>query len=393
MAKRANNEGTIYQRADGRWVAQVSEIHEGKVRRVSRYAKTQGEARKKLTELKQRQDAGRKVIFANCTLREWLTYWLDNHVKPNRSPATYASYHGVLKHVPEALGKLQLAKVTPEQLQSLFVGIAAKGTGRTADLLRSTMRAAFNRALKSRRVHENPVTLTDAVQFRADTGTPLTADQARRLIEVAKVREDRFADAWVLMIALGLRRGELLGLKPADVDFASGRIQIHRTLTRLKLPGEMQGNWIEKETKTAGSHRTLALPAIAADALRRQIARRTESAPRCEYLFFSESGGPVHGGSLTDALQAACDAAKVPRVRLHDLRHSCGTFLGSQGVALTVIMSILGHTQTATAKRYIHTTAEVQAASLAKVADVLNPPPEAAEDGETKPVAVSVAVN
>jgi integrase len=394
MPKRASNEGSIFQRADGRWVAQVTEIHEGKRRLVSRYAPTQGEARKKLTALKQRQDAGQKVVFGKMTLREWLDYWLDNHVKPNRSPATYASYHGTLKlHVPDDLGRLLLDKVTPEHLQSLFTSIAAK-KARTADLLRSILRASFNAALKLRRVPENPARLTDAVRFRPNIGKPLSADQARRLIEVSKLNEDRFADAWVVMISLGLRRGELAGLKPADVDLGAGVVHIRRSLGRLKMPGEKHGRWIEKETKTQGSERSLALPKIASEALCRQMERRAKDAPRCEYLFFTETGGPVHGGVLTDSLQKACDAAKVPRVRVHDLRHSCGTFLGSQGVALTVIMSILGHTQTATAKRYIHTTAEVQAASLAKVADVLNPPPPPdAEKDASNPVTVSVTVN
>lgn len=394
MAKRANSEGSIFERADGRWVAQVTEIHEGKRRLVSRYAPTQGEARKKLTALKQRQDAGQKVIFGKMTLREWLDYWLENHVKPNRSPNTYASYHGTLKlHLPADLGKLLLDKVTPEHLQSLFTGIAAK-KARTADLLRSILRASFNAALKLRRVPENPVKLTDAVRFRPDTGTPLTADQARRVIEVSRLKDDRLADVWVVMISLGLRRGELMGLKPADVDLEAGVVHIRRSLGRLKMPGEKHGHWVEKETKTAGSERTLALPGIASDALRRQMARRAKDAPRCEYLFFSEAGGPLHGGALTDALQAACDAAKVPRVRVHDLRHSCGTFLGSQGVSVLVIMHILGHTQTATARRYIHTTAEVQAASLAKVADVLNPPPPSeAQKDAPNPVTVSVTVN
>lgn len=406
--KRGNAEGSIYQRGDGRWTAAVTIIEAGRKRRVWRYASTQGEARQLLTKLKSNQDDGRPVHFDRMTLREWLDFWLSDFIKPNRSPQTYASYHHLLAVIPQDLAKTQLSKVQPERLQQLFVSIAEKGKGRTAELTRAVLRSSFNRAVKLRRLASNPVTGTDPIQFNRKEGTALTAAQAEALLSAARGAEDRLEDLWTLMICLGLRRGEALGLKPDDFQLTgkTRTLAIQRSLTWLKLPGSKEGAWIEKPPKTERSQRRLTLPQVAVDAVVRQLARR--DAEKIEagknwrnypHLFTTERGEPLHGSNIVAALHSACVRAKVPAVRVHDLRHTCGSFLAARGVPLTVIMSILGHTQVSTARRYLHETQEVIGAALEQVGELLvnRKPPTPAETQVQEPassgVAVTVAVN
>ena len=146
MSKRGPNEGSVYQRADGRWCAQVSVWDkDGRRRLVGRYARTQGQARRLLTELKSKQDAHRLVVGGKtATVRAWLDIWLETFIKPNRAPRTYQSYYGLLKeHIPDRIGALPLTKLAPETLQQHFTAIAASGLGRTGELLRAVLRSSF----------------------------------------------------------------------------------------------------------------------------------------------------------------------------------------------------------------------------------------------------------
>ena len=399
MAKRANSEGTLYQRKDGRWAAGVTVLKDGAHQRVFKYAATQAEARKLLTSLKKNQDDGRPINFDRLSLRQWLDVWLDDFVKPNRSPRTYGEYYSVLRReVPETLGKLPLTQVRGEHLQRLFMTIASKGKGRTSEHLRAVLRASFNRAMKLQRIVTNPVAGTDPVQFKRKVAGTLTSQEAERLLVSAQTAGDRFEPLWTLLIALGLRSGEAFALKPEDVDLDNRRMDVQRSLARVKLPGQKEGHWIEKEPKTLGSCRSFRLPEIVIRAIVRQLAQREadliragktwENAP---YLFTTPLGGPLYASTVLSALHAACELAEVPKVRIHDLRHTCGSFLAAQGVALPVLMDVLGHTQVVTAKRYIHTSEELRGTALDSVGKLLAPVPprpkgdDSRADGTARP--------
>ncbi len=409
MSKRANSEGTIYERSDGRWVASVTVLRDGIRKRISRYAATQGDARKLLTSVKKNQDDGRPVDFDKLTFRQWLDIWLSTFIKPNRSPATFSNYHYVLATgVPDDLGKLPLNRIRAEHLQALFSSIAATGHGRTAENLRAVLRAAFGRAVKLQKVPLNPIAGTEPIRFVRKDGSALTTEQADALLKSARAANDRFEPLWVILISLGLRRGEAFGLKPEDIDFEARHLAIQRTLAWVKLPGQKDGHWVEKEPKTLRSRRSYRLPEIAVKAFTRQLAQREaeqvkagKSWRNAPYVFTSERGGPLHGSNVVAALHAACALAEVPQVRVHDLRHSCGSFLAAQGVALPLIMDILGHTQVATAKRYIHSSNELRGIALDSVGELLAPAKPVVSATHPHPkgkprsnrVAVTVAVN
>ena len=211
IKRRADEEGRSFQRKDGRWVAQVSvaDIFGGR-RLVQRYAKTQAAARRNLTGLKSRQDATSPLLEGKGSVRDWLDL-ADTFIKSNRAARTYVSYHGILKdHVPDTVGKLPLMKLSSETLQVIFNKIAnEKGHGRTANLLRSVLRSAFNRAVKLGRMEANPVLGTDPVDYVERSSGTFTPEQGKRFLEVAA--DDRLGALFMIALSLGLRKGEVCG--------------------------------------------------------------------------------------------------------------------------------------------------------------------------------------
>ena len=105
---RADGEGSLFQRKDGAWIAQIAaQTPDGSRKIIQRVRQTQGAARRELTKLKEKQDSHRLVVTGRATVRDWLNTWLEEFIKPNRAPRTYVSYYSVLKlHLSDRIGKM-----------------------------------------------------------------------------------------------------------------------------------------------------------------------------------------------------------------------------------------------------------------------------------------------
>jgi integrase len=396
MRKRGSNEGSIFQRVDGRWCAQVTVWDkDGRRRLVSKYATTQGQARRLLTGLKSKQDAHRLVVNGKtATVRAWLDTWLHTFIKPGRAPRTYRSYYGLLKeHIPERLGALPLTKLAPETLQQHFTTITAGGLGRTGELLRAVLRSAFNKAVRLHHMESNPVLGTDPVKYLQQEARTFTAEEGRRFLDAAE--DDRLGALFIIALSLGLRKGEVIGLKAMDIDLDQRIIHVRRSLAWVKLPGDEQGKWIEREPKR-GSFRDLPITETIFRALVRRLARRQEEAMAAGekwkdsgYLFVSVLGGPLHERNVSEAFHRVCDRANVPRIRFHDTRHSCGTLLHVQGADPFIIQRVLGHSQLSTTRRYTHVPIQVTKTALDGLESLFKTATKAA-DPELVTVSVTV---
>lgn len=389
--RRANQEGSVFQRPDGQWVAQVTtRDKDGKRRMMTRWAQTQGEARRKLTDLKTRQDSGRLVATGRATVRQWLDTWVELYVKPNRAPRTYECYNRILRdHIPDHIGRLTLGRLAPEVFQKHFTAIAESGLGRTAELLRSVLRAAFNKAIRLRRLEVNPISGTDPVKFERQVREPFTADEARAFMAAAVGH--RLEALFVVALSLGLRKGEVLGLKEDDLDLNERIIHVRRSLAWLKLPGEKKGRWFEREPKW-GSRRDLPMTETIYRLLVRHLAQRQEEQAcaaekwkGASYLFVTALGEPIHGKNLTEEFHRVCDAAGVPKIPFHAARHSCGTLLHTQGADPFTIQKVLGHSQLSTTRRYTHVPIAVTKAALDGLETLLATPLKAATAAQPVP--------
>jgi integrase len=340
--------------------------------------------------MKSRQDANKAVLSGRFSPREWLDVWLETFVRPpNRAERTYKSYHDILRaHVPEGVGKLPLAKLAPETLQLLFTRIAATGHTRTASLLRDVLRAALNRAVRIGRLENNPVLATDAPRHIPQESETFTPDEAQRFKQAAELH--RLGALFITALSLGLRKGEVCGLKPDDIDHDERKLRIRRALSWSKQPGEEVGRWIERPPKR-GSLRDLPLPPDLYTILLSHLSRRDENRIATGdkwhdsgYLFTSVTGAPLHERNVSEAFHQLCDACGVPRIRFHDTRHTCGTMLHALGASPFTIQKILGHSQLSTTRRYTQVPAEVAKTALDSLSSLLNEP---------KPLTVKLTVN
>jgi integrase len=392
---RADGEGSLFQRKDGKWVGQITYIGPtGKREIVTRVRKTQGEAREELTKLKGKQDARRLVLTGNKTIGSWLDLWMAEYVEPEKRPKTIISYNQAIKHVPEYIRRLPLRKLpeATEIFDHLFRAVAKEHGGRTAENLRTVLRASFNVAKRKKRIEVNPICDTEPVQYERQPSATFTVEEAKRFIAAAEF--DRLGALFIIAVTLGLREAEVSGLKSEDLELDRRVLHVRRTIQHVKLPGDKKGHWEEGPPKTDPSKRALPVTETIYRAVIRHLARRQEEAAKTKnwkdsgYLFVSVTGQPLHPSNLLRAFHAVCDAAKVPRIRLHDTRHTAGTMLHAQGASPFVIQAVLGHSQLSTTKRYTAIPMEVSKAALEKVEAVYNPTPPTKPEQEQGPEVV-----
>ncbi|HTK09131.1 MAG TPA: site-specific integrase [Ktedonobacteraceae bacterium] len=181
----------------------------------------------------------------------------------------------------------------------------------------------------------------------------LTSDQAKKLLDAAKDHPNEAL--FVLALATGMRRGELLGLKWQDVDFANGVLYVRRVLSRIPtVMGDGAGSLIEAEPKTRQSRRNIVLTVFAVSALRKHRVLQGQWQELAgdawednDYVFCTPLGHGIHPNTLHNQFRALLKKAGLPAIRFHDLRHSVATLLLGQGVHPKVVQEILGHSQIA----------------------------------------------
>lgn len=359
--RRGRGEGSIFRREDGTWCASITlGVLNGKRRRKDVYGKTRKEVVEKLQALQRAHAAG--MTFSKLTVKAFLEEWLEQTIKRKNRVRTYDKYaQDIEHHLVPALGHHQLAKLTPSHVQALLNQLEDAGLShRSIRNVRAVLRCALNQALRFGYVTRNVAALVDvpgSVTFQ-----PVTIDeaQARRLIEAT--REHRFEVLFRFALGLGLRKGEILGLRWEDVDLAAATMRITGSLQRQR------GRLERSATKTDASVRTIALPPMLLAMLRkhrerqeqlRSVARRwTDSG----LVFTSSVGTAIEPSDLSREFKKVLKRAGLPEnLRFHDLRHACATLLIVMGVHPRVVMEILGHSQIGTTMNiYAHVLPRVQ---------------------------------
>jgi integrase len=367
---RANGEGTIYKRKDGRWEAAVYvTTSDGTRRRVRVYGTTHDEVAAQRAELIANDRRGVPAETSD-RVRDYLTHWLEHVAAHEVRPRTFEMYSRcVTRHIMPLLGAKRLRQLTPADVRALLTAKLAEGLlPRTVQYIRAVLRSALSQAMRDGLVQRNVAGLVKPPRAPRHEVTALTPDEARTLLRTA--RNDRLYALWVVAISLGLRRSELLGLTWSRVDFE------HMTLRVAQGVQRVGGALVVDELKSERSHRTLPLPAVTADALRAhraqqaQIRLRTNHWQARDLVFCTDTGGPIEPRNVNRALRslliranvrvatsrdAAGKATHTTQLRLHDLRHSCASFLLAQGQNPRVVMEILGHSGIAiTMNTYAH---------------------------------------
>jgi integrase len=377
---RGHNEGSLYLRKrDNRWVAAVT-MPDGS--RPSRSAPDKAEARRLLRELLRKRDQGLSA-GRDESLSRFLERWLAD-VRPRLAPKTWHRHEQIIRlHISPNLGRIPLAALSVNDVRRLLE--TARGDAQTRRHYRATLRRGLADALREGLVVRNVAALAEPPPMKRKERTVLTAEQARMVIDGTK--DDRLHALYVLFLTTGMREAEALALTWKDIDFGdddAGRrvdevhqarmgmegraadvvpsravhpllgpsITITRTLHRSH-PGDYDYDaadpWVFRAPKTDRSRRTVNIPPVTVAALREhRVKQLKERAAMGELggeglVFVSTRGHPIHGENLLPGWYAHLERLGLPRVRLHDLRHSAATILYGMGVPLETIADMLGH--------------------------------------------------
>ena len=236
MSKRGQNEGSIYQRRDGRWAAVVNlGSVNGKRLRKTYYGETRKEVQENLTKALAHIQSGLPLPSDKQSVGDYLVWWLENVAKSAVRPSTWTSYEELVSlHLRPALAHIALSKLTPQHVRTLLSTKLADGLStRRIQYLHAVLRAALNTATKDQAVVRNVAALVKPPRVISKEVQPLTPSEARRFLEF--VRGNRLEALFTVAVSLGLRQGEALGLRWTDVDFEAGTLRIGTPCSGLRL--------------------------------------------------------------------------------------------------------------------------------------------------------------
>ncbi len=369
--RRGKNEGSIRQRADGRWEVRVNLGRgiDGKRRQKSVFADTEADAIAELKKLHARTVGGHVLATSTPTVAQFLEDWYDTNSDTWR-PSTRRSYRGTIDlHLVPAFGPLRVEHLTPPVIQRWLTRHKAEhGARRRVELAHAVLRSALSEARRMQLVAVNAAELVKVPRATKRTIAPLDVAQAGAFLKAANTH--RLGALFSVALACGLRLGEATGLRWEDVDLETGELRVRQQLQRVKK------QLVAQPLKTEKSRRTLVLPNVCVLALRAHRTQQREERLKAgdrwvdTGLVFTtyrtckpgkgqdmKVGHGLDGRNVLRVLYGLVDATKgaIPRCRFHDLRHSAASLLIAEGVELIEVSKLLGHSEVRlTADLYSH---------------------------------------
>lgn len=378
MAKRrANGEGSIRKRKDGRWESRYTagrDSETGKVIYKNVLGKTQAEVKEKLKKAIE-ANTHSEVRQDHYTVGQWLDIWLENYARLKVRPSSHKTYQGFIEnHIKPAIGDVPLEKVTAMDLQRLYRTLLETGrvdriearnkpkglSVKTVRNINQMFSSAMDAAVEQRLITGNPTKGCALPKLEKKEMNILPPESLAAFFREAK--ESGVYELYYIELATGLRRGELLGLKWGDVDLNRGIVHIRRQVLR------QNGKVVEAPLKTKNSYRSIPVSKDAIEVLKAQKAKTTS-----EYVFPSLNGGPISPDSVLHMLHRVLKRAGLPRVRFHDLRHTFATIALQNGVDVKTVSGMLGHYSAGfTLDTYAHVTTAAQREAADKMGSVLS---------------------
>ncbi|WP_406270394.1 site-specific integrase [Streptomyces sp. NBC_00191] len=393
--KRGNGEGSIYPYKNGYaayvWVTKP----DGKRARKYAYGKTREEVHEKWLQLHAEAKKG-PVTTRHRTLAAFLSYWLDSIVKPNLAPLSYVSYEGYVRlYIAPYLGTKRLDKLTVRDVREWLTKLAAVcqccaqekdakrapnrrkccavgdccesyPSRRVIQGSRDALRAALTHSVAEEEISKNVASLVKVPKPRRRRIKPWSVAEAGQFLTDAAARDDHLFAAWVLVLSLGLRRGEVLGLTwKSVVDH-----QIQRAGRQI----------LHRETKTEDSDDFLPLPALCLKALRMRRAQQLGDRKAAgelwqgshDLIFTTKYGTPIEPGNLTRMFALRARRAGLRAIPLRNTRHTCSSLLVALKVHPKVAQRILRHSQIAmTMEVYAEASEEAVRAAIGKLSDAM----------------------
>ena len=350
--------GSITQRGDKYRVCFDYGIdREGNRVRKYRTFDTKRDATRAFNEHKVKMDKGTQIMPSEYTFAQWLDYWYKDIILPQIEETTAYGYRGMIEnYLKPQLGEIRLQKLTARDIQQYYTWLMdeKKLSPNTVIKHHNLLTNTLNAAERQEYITKNPMRAVSPPKKRQREAKFYTPEQLGVLL--AKAVGTRLELPMFICAYLGLRRGELCGLRWSDVDLEHKTITIENTRTQA---GKKE---IEKGTKTASSTRTLYLPDTLCDMLK--AAREHQQACRAEYknayddndyVVVMEDGRPFRPNYLSELFGKFLAENDLPKIVLHELRHTFASLSNQAGIPAYNIGKALGHSTPATTQKiYTH---------------------------------------
>ncbi len=345
----------ITKRADGRYQTTVIVGYdiEGKAKRKYVYAKKMKDVKAKVDEITGRVKNGTFVEPSKLTLEAWLKTWLNSYLKNSLRPTTHESYSELCKnHIIPALGAKRLVDVKTSDLQRFYTEKLARGgrlDSKTCGLsvnsvkyLHRILHHCLEQARKEGVIIVNPA---DSVRLPKNEQQEVQSlDTAKVKLFLTAAKASRHYPAFLLALASGVRRGELLALRWQDIDFEAGTITVCRGVVRTK-----QG-LLFQEPKTKLSKRTIGIPAGVMAELKAHKRRQSveilswgEHYMKNDLAFACEDGNIIDPQNFVRHFKGILKKAGLPHIKFHALRHTYAVLSLQEGVNIKTLQENLGH--------------------------------------------------
>lgn len=347
---------------------------DGKQIKQYQTAKTITEARRVLRAHEAARDKGAVIFTSNETLAEWMDYWLENIVRPNREETTFYCYTQMWRnHLRPVLGSVKMKNLTPQLLQRYYTtmllekGLSSNTVRKHHDLLR----VALHTAVRQGKLGSNPTDQVEPPKVKAPEHSFYDPADLQRLLHLPM-------DGWLHVAVylagyLGLRREEICGLRWDCVDLENHQLRIKhaRTSAGSKL--------VEKAPKNKSSERVLYCPIELEEVLKGELAYQMENtdirvSPLAQegFVVCWPDGEPVRPNYLSDRFSKLIADNKLPKLTLHGLRHTFASVANAQGASLFDIGKALGHsTPSTTGKIYTHLFDQTHEDTVACIAQAI----------------------
>lgn len=350
--------GSITQRGDKYRVCFDYGIdREGNRVRKYRTFDTKRDATRAFNEHKVKMDKGTQIMPSEYTFAQWLDYWYKDIILPQIEETTAYGYRGMIEnYLKPQLGEIRLQKLTARDIQQYYTWLMDEKelSPNTVIKHHNLLTNTLNAAERQEYITKNPMRAVSPPKKRQREAKFYTSEQLGTLLD--KAVGTRLELPVFICAYLGLRRGELCGLRWSDVDLEHKTITIENTRTQA---GKKE---IEKGTKTASSTRTLYLPDTLCDMLK--AAKEHQQACRAEYknayddndyVVVMEDGRPFRPNYLSELFGKFLADNDLPKIVLHELRHTFASLSNQAGIPAYNIGKALGHSTPATTQKiYTH---------------------------------------
>lgn len=373
--KRANGEGNIRKRSDGRWEGRYTAGYDPQTgKRIIKnvLGKTQAEVKAKLTKALEACKELDVVRTDEYTVAEWLRLWYDLYAEPNVRPTTAASYRRSIElYVIPRIGDIKLNRLTSRELQKLYKDLLENGRLREVQkeknpgLSSSTVRGihmmlhnALDRAVKERLILRNPTEDCIIPKLEKKEMKILHPEDIKAYLTAAERRG--VLPMFYLELVSGVRKGELVALLWDDLDMERRTISVSKQA--LSRPG---GEIVVNRPKTENSIRAVSIPQEAVDLLVEEHKKHPDN----PYMFPSpKTGGMYYPDSVVNLHKKLLQDAGLEHIRFHDLRHTFATMALQNGVDVKTVSSMLGHYDAGfTLRTYTHATRQMQEQAAEKM--------------------------